>query len=134
MGPFVPTLIDMQPHNLDTKSSKSAFPLTLSPRPPPSDLQMVPLEQPQENNLLCHLVMAKPVTCCGHSFCFQETLPPINPSEDPIPLSLQQLPLTPFQKTLSAVTACKICDITEQNSTYITAICMTSDLFCLCSG
>lgn len=112
-GPFVPALVDMQPHNLNTKSSKSALPSSLSPRPPPSDLQMVPLVHPQENNLLGHLGMTKPLTCCGDPFCFQKAVPPMNPSKAPLPPSLQQ-PFSPLQNPLiTAITACKMCDITS---------------------
>lgn len=95
MGPFVPALVDTQPHNLNTKSSKLALLLSLSPRLPPSDLQMVPLIHPQENNLFGHMAMTKPLTCHGHPFCFQKAVPPSNPSEGLLPPSLQQPSSTP---------------------------------------
>ena len=95
MGPFVPALVYMQPHNLNTKSSESALLSSLSPRLPPSDLQMIPLIYPQENNLLGHLVMTKPLTCCGQPFYFQKAVPPTNPSKAPLPSSLQQPPSPP---------------------------------------
>ena len=132
MGAFVPALVDIQPHNLDTKSSRSALASSLSPRPPPSDLQMVPLIHLLENNLLGHLVMTKPPLAVVTPSAFRKQCHLWTPVSLCFPLYFSSHPL--LQKTLSAATAYKMCDITEQNPTGITAVCVTSDLFCLLSG